>query len=44
VLEVQADAVVEVTAAVRKRMVEALELKVPLKVDTGVGANWDEAH
>ncbi|MEJ0007930.1 MAG: DNA polymerase I [Steroidobacteraceae bacterium] len=44
VLEVRADAVDEVTAAVRKRMVEALELKVPLKVDTGVGANWDEAH
>ena len=34
----------EVTAAVRSRMVDALELKVPLKVDTGVGANWDEAH
>ena len=44
VLEVRADAVAEVTAAVRTRMVEALALKVPLKVDTGVGANWDEAH
>jgi DNA polymerase-1 len=44
VLEVRADAVAEVTAAVRTRMVEALKLKVPLKVDTGVGANWDEAH
>jgi DNA polymerase I len=44
VLEVRADAVSEVTAAVRQRMVEALQLKVPLKVDTGVGANWDEAH
>jgi DNA polymerase I len=44
VLEVRADAVAEVTAAVRTRMVEALTLKVPLKVDTGVGANWDEAH
>jgi DNA polymerase-1 len=44
VLEVRADAVAEVTAAVRNRMVEALKLKVPLKVDTGVGANWDEAH
>ncbi len=44
VLEVRADAVTEVTAAVRTRMVEALALKVPLKVDTGVGANWDEAH
>jgi DNA polymerase-1 len=44
VLEVEADAIADVTAAVRQRMVEALELKVPLKVDTGVGANWDEAH
>jgi DNA polymerase I len=44
VLEVRADAVEAVTAAVRTRMVEALKLKVPLKVDTGVGANWDEAH
>jgi DNA polymerase-1 len=44
VLEVRADAVTEVTAAVRTRMVEALKLKVPLKVDTGIGANWDEAH
>ena len=44
VLEVQADAVAEVTAAVRTRMVSALPLRVPLKVDTGVGANWDEAH
>jgi DNA polymerase I-like protein with 3'-5' exonuclease and polymerase domains len=25
-------------------MVEALPLRVPLKVDTGAGANWDEAH
>ncbi|HEY6454433.1 MAG TPA: DNA polymerase I [Steroidobacteraceae bacterium] len=44
VLEVRTDAIAEVTAAVRTRMVEALQLKVPLKVDTGVGANWDEAH
>ncbi|HEY1898515.1 MAG TPA: DNA polymerase I [Steroidobacteraceae bacterium] len=44
VLEVRADAVAEVTAAVRTRMMEALKLKVPLKVDCGVGANWDEAH
>jgi DNA polymerase-1 len=44
VLEVRADAVSAVTAAVRTRMAEALKLKVPLKVDTGVGANWDEAH
>ena len=23
---------------------EAAELRVPLKVDVGVGSNWDEAH
>jgi DNA polymerase I len=44
VLEVRADAVTEVTAMVRKLMVAALALKVPLKVDTGTGANWDQAH
>jgi len=44
VLEVRADAVEEVTAAVRAHMVDALRLRVPLKVDTGTGANWDEAH
>ncbi len=44
VLEVRSDAVEAVTSAIRTRMVAALELKVPLKVDTGVGANWDEAH
>jgi DNA polymerase-1 len=25
-------------------MVAAAELRVPLEVDVGVGANWDEAH
>jgi DNA polymerase-1 len=44
VLEVRVDAVAEVTEAVRAHMVAALALKVPLKVDTGVGSNWDEAH
>jgi DNA polymerase I-like protein with 3'-5' exonuclease and polymerase domains len=24
--------------------VNAAELKVPLRVDLGTGANWDEAH
>ena len=36
--------VAEVTAAVRERMMGAASLKVPLKVDVGTGANWDEAH
>jgi DNA polymerase-1 len=44
VLEVRADAVAEVTNAVRERMVGAAALSVPLRVDVGSGANWDEAH
>ncbi|HEX4647754.1 MAG TPA: DNA polymerase I [Steroidobacteraceae bacterium] len=44
VLEVRADAVDEVTRAVRERMVDAAALSVPLRVDVGTGANWDEAH
>ena len=44
VLEVRADAVEEVTRAVRERMVGAATLSVPLRVDAGAGANWDEAH
>jgi DNA polymerase-1 len=44
VLEVRADAVDEVTKKIREHMSAAAELKVPLKVDVGVGANWDEAH
>ena len=43
------EAAVEDAAAVIKRTMEgaadpALELSVPLTVDTGVGDNWDEAH
>ncbi|HTE43004.1 MAG TPA: DNA polymerase I [Steroidobacteraceae bacterium] len=44
VLEVGANAVDAVTLELRKRMERAAELRVPLKVDVGVGANWDEAH
>jgi DNA polymerase-1 len=44
VLEVRSDAVEAVSASVRARMTSAAELKVPLRVDVGVGANWDEAH
>ena len=29
---------------VRERMMAAAALRVPLKVDVGTGANWDEAH
>jgi DNA polymerase-1 len=44
VLEVRKDAVETVTAALHERMDRAAELKVPLKIEVGVGANWDEAH
>jgi DNA polymerase-1 len=44
VLEVQAEAVEAVRSKVVGFMVAAAELDVPLKVDTGVGANWDDAH
>ncbi len=44
VFEVRADAVEVVRAAVIERMSGAAELAVPLLVDVGVGANWDEAH
>ena len=44
VLEVQSDATETVAAAIRERMTSAGELRVPLRVDIGTGANWDEAH
>ena len=44
VFEVRADRVAEIEKGVRKRMAAAAELAVPLVVDVGTGANWDEAH
>jgi DNA polymerase-1 len=44
VLEVEEARLAEVTAAVRERMMGAANLRVPLKVDAGSGANWDQAH
>jgi len=44
VLEVRSDAVERVSEAVRERMTSAAQLRVPLRVDLGTGANWDEAH
>lgn len=44
VLEVAEEAVEEVAAMLREQMTGAQTLKVPLKVDIGVGANWDQAH
>ena len=42
--EVRDDAVERISAGVRERMAAAAELAVPLVVDVGSGANWDEAH
>src|SRR5882757_4749960 len=44
VLEVRTDATESVAGAIRERMTSAGELRVPLRVDIGMGANWDEAH
>jgi DNA polymerase-1 len=44
VLEVADDAVPEIVGQLRTHMSHAAELKVPLKVDVGVGRNWDQAH
>ncbi|MEO9078549.1 MAG: DNA polymerase I [Rhodanobacter sp.] len=44
VFEVRADAVDAIREGVIERMSGAAELAVPLLVDVGVGANWDEAH
>jgi DNA polymerase-1 len=44
VFEVRRDVVDELTSKVRELMCRAADLKVPLKVDVGVGENWDQAH
>lgn len=44
VLEVAAEDAEEVAREVARIMNEAAALSVPLKVDTGLGNNWDEAH
>jgi DNA polymerase-1 len=44
VFEVDENSVDEVRAEVVARMSAAADLSVALKVDAGVGANWDEAH
>jgi DNA polymerase-1 len=44
VFEVAEDAVADVQTVVVESMEAAAELSVPLKVDTGTGKNWDEAH
>ena len=44
VLEVREDLLDQVRDAISPLMSQAAELDVPLLVETGVGANWDEAH
>ena len=44
ILEVKEDQVDTVLTAVKDCMQNAADLDVPLIVDAGVGANWDEAH
>jgi DNA polymerase-1 len=44
VLEVADEAIDGIVPKVRESMARAAELAVPLKVDIGVGRNWDEAH
>ena len=44
VLEVREDLIEPVSAQLRDLLGAAAELAVPLLVEVGVGANWDEAH
>jgi DNA polymerase-1 len=44
VFEVPENAAAEIGAAVQRIMEAAAALRVPLRVDQGLGANWDEAH
>ena len=44
VLEVKEDQVAEVAAILTTKMSRAVELKVPLVVETGVGSDWEAAH
>jgi DNA polymerase-1 len=44
ILEVADEAVEAIVGQLRTHMAQAATLAVPLKVDVGVGCNWDEAH
>ncbi len=44
VLEVADDAVEAIVGPLREHMGQAAKLAVSLKVDVGIGRNWDEAH
>ncbi len=44
VFEIRQDKQQEMTQMIKNIMENAVKLDVPLKVDTGIGDNWDEAH
>ena len=44
VFEIDEDAVDTWLPQLQQRMENVVELSVPLKVEGGVGSNWDEAH
>jgi len=44
VLEVKAGEAAVVAEQIRKLMVDAAQLRVPLEVDLGIGNSWQEAH
>jgi DNA polymerase-1 len=44
VLEVANDSIPLIVDQLRRHMAQAANLAVPLKVDVGIGLNWDEAH
>ncbi len=44
ILEVADETIETIVGELRTHMVQAATLAVPLKVDIGIGRNWDEAH
>ena len=44
VFEIREDRLAHYRDGIAQRMSAAAELAVPLVVDVGIGANWDEAH
>lgn len=44
VFEVKESELDSVTTKIRELMEQSMQLDVPLKVDVGIGDNWDEAH